>query len=63
MQQFFADLIEDSTRDGTFPGVQELKDSILAHLEKRDCAPQPDRWKASGAKILTKIQRTSQALG
>ena len=62
VERFFADLTEDCVRDGSFTSVKELKDSIVAYMEKRNHAPKPYRWKASGAEILAKIQRARQAL-
>ncbi len=61
-ERFFADLAEDCVGDGSFASVKELRDSIVAYLQERNRAPEPYRWKASGAEILAKVQRARQAL-
>ena len=62
VERYFAELTEDCVRDGSCASVKELQDSIVAYLEERNSAPQPYRWKASGAELLAKIQRARQAL-
>ena len=62
VERFFADLTAECVRDGSFCSVNELQRAIVAYLQQRNDAPQPYRWKADGAEILAKIQRTRQVM-
>lgn len=61
VERFFAGLTEQCVRDGSIASVKDLRDSIAAPWEDPSRAPKPYRWKASGAEILAKIQRATQA--
>jgi hypothetical protein len=62
IERFFKDLMEDAIRPGSFQSVGELTDAIESYLATRNLAPKRYVWKASGAEILAKIQRSREAL-
>ncbi len=51
-----------SGRPGSCQSVGELTDAIKSYLATRNLAPKRYVWKASGAEILAKIQRSREAL-
>lgn len=59
---FFGDLTEDAIRPGSFQSLRELTDAIEDYLAARNLAPKRYVWKAGGAEILAKIQRSREAL-
>ena len=62
IERFFRDLMEDAIRPGSFQSVRELTDAIESYLAARNLAPKRYVWKAGGAEILAKIQRSREAL-
>jgi transposase len=62
IERFFRDLMEDAIRPGSFQSVRELTDAIESYLATRNLAPRRYVWKAGGAEILAKIQRSRDAL-
>ena len=62
VERFFADLTGDVIRAGSFASVKELFRDIKAYLAERNAKPKPYKWKAEGAKILSKIKRARVAL-
>jgi len=62
IERFFRDLMEDAIRPGSFQSVLELTEAIASYLAARNLAPKRYVWKADGAGILAKIQRSREAL-
>ena len=62
VERFFRDLMEHAIRPGSFQSVRELSDAIESYLATRNLAPKRYVWKAGGAEILAKIQRSREAL-
>jgi hypothetical protein len=62
VERFFAALTGDVIRAGSFASVKELFRDIKAYLAERNANPKPYKWKAEGAKILSKIKRARVAL-
>ena len=62
VERFLAEVTEDCIRAGGYASVNELTDVITGYLAERNENPKPCRWKADGAKILTKIHRAGKAL-
>jgi hypothetical protein len=62
VERFFAALTGDVIRAGSFASVKELFSDIKAYLAERNANPKPYKWKAEGAKILSKIKRARVAL-
>jgi transposase len=62
VERFFADLTGDVIRAGSFASVNELVRDIETYLAERNANPKPYKWKAEGAKILSKITRARAAL-
>ncbi len=61
VERFFADLIGDVIRAGSFASVNELVRDIKTYLVARNANPKQYVWKAEGAKILAKIKRARAA--
>jgi hypothetical protein len=61
VERFFADLTARVVREGSFGSVRELVTAIETYPAGRNLAPQPYRWRAKGAEILTKIRRVKAA--
>jgi hypothetical protein len=49
-------------RAGSFASVNELVGDIETYLAERNANTKPYKWKAEGAKILSKIKRARAAL-
>jgi transposase len=54
-ERFFADLMGDVIRAGSFASVNELVRDIEAYLTERNANPKPYKWKAEDAEILRPI--------
>jgi hypothetical protein len=61
IERFFADLINDFVREGSFQSVQELIAAIEACLAARNENPKRYVWRATGEEILRKIARAKQS--
>lgn len=62
VERFFGELTADAIRPGSFKSVKELVDCIDAYLIERNLSPKRYVWRATGAKILAKIERARAAL-
>ena len=62
VERFFRDLTQDAIRDESFANVAELIAAITAYLADRNLAPKRYVWKAEGAAILSKIEKTRAAI-
>jgi hypothetical protein len=47
---------------GSFASVNDLVRDIETYLAERNANPKPYKWRAEGAKILSKIKRARVAL-
>ena len=62
VERFFGELTSEVVREGSFQSLRELVRSIESFLAERNQNPKKYVWRASGLKILEKIQRAKQAL-
>ena len=62
VERFFAGLTGDVIRAGSFAAVNDLVRDINTDLAKRNAAPRPYRWRATGADILAKSNRARAIL-
>jgi transposase len=62
VERFFGELTSEVVREGSFQSLRELVRSIESYLAERNQNPKKYVWRASGLKILEKIQRAKQAL-
>ena len=62
VERFFAGLTGDVIRAGSFASGNELVRDTETLSCKRNANPKPYKWKAEGAKILSKIKRARVAL-
>lgn len=60
VERFFRDLTMDMVREGSFASVPELVAAMEQYLARRNLAPRPYRWKATGEQILAKLHRARQ---
>ncbi len=62
VERFFAELTQEVIRHGSFTGIKELIADIEAYIIERNRTPRPYVWKATGEKILRKIESARRAL-
>ena len=62
VERFFADITRECVRAGSFRSVPQLTRAIEAHMAEHNEQPKPYRWRADGADIQAKIQRSREAL-
>src|SRR5258707_15353207 len=62
VERFFGELTSDVVREGSFQSLRELVRAIESYLAERNQNPKKYVWRASGLKILEKIQRAKEAL-
>ena len=60
--RFFGELTSEVVREGSFQSLRELVRAIESYLAERNENPKKYVWRASGLKILEKIQRAKKAL-
>jgi transposase len=62
VERFFRDLTQEVVREGSFPSVSALVETITVWLAERNRQPQRYVWRADGAAILEKINRARTKL-
>ena len=62
VERFFGELTSEVVREGSFQSLRELVRAIESYLAERNQKPKKYVWRASGLKILEKIQRAKAAL-
>ena len=62
VERFFGELTSEVVREGSFQSLRELVRAIESYLAERNQNPKKYVWRASGRKILEKIQRAKEAL-
>src|SRR6266566_3663823 len=62
VERFFGELTSEVVREGSFQSLRELVRAIESYLAERNQNPKKYVWRASGLKILEKIQRAKEAL-
>lgn len=63
VEHFFADLIGDVIRAGSFASVNQLIRDVKNYLAQRNTDPKPYIWRAEGTAILAKIKHASRSTG
>jgi hypothetical protein len=62
VERFFADLIADCVREGSFESVRELIAAIDKFLVTRNEEPKRYVWRAKGEDILRKMEKAKAVL-
>jgi transposase len=62
VERFFGELTSEVVREGSFQTLRELVRAIESYLAERNQNPKKYVWRASGLRILEKIQRAKGAL-
>ena len=62
VERFFGELTSEVVREASFQSLRELVRAIECYLAERNQNPKKYVWRASGLKILEKIQRAKAAL-
>ena len=62
VERFFGELTSEVVREGSFQSLRQLVRAIESYLAERNQNPKKYVWRASGQKILEKIQRAKEAL-
>ena len=62
VERFFGELTSEVVREGSFQSLRELVRAIESYLAERNQNPKKYVWRASGLRILEKIQRAKEAL-
>jgi hypothetical protein len=62
VERFFGELSSEVVREGSFQSLRELVRAIESYLAERNQKPKKYVWRATGLKILEKIQRAKAAL-
>ena len=62
VERFFGELTSEVVRGGSFQSLRELVRAIESYLAERNQNPKKYVWRASGLRILEKIQRAKEAL-
>jgi hypothetical protein len=62
VERFFGELTSEVVREGSFQSLRELVRAIESYLAERNQNPKKYVWRATGLKILEKIQRAKQSI-
>jgi hypothetical protein len=62
VERFFSEITERRIRRGVFRSVQELEETILKYLERRNKKPKPFIWTASADLTLSRVKKVCERI-
>ena len=62
VERWFREITDKRIRRGTFRNVEQLKQAIMAYIERHNQSPKPLVWTAQADEILAKVRRARKTL-